>query len=101
MVKTCFLWLSISHPLETQGHIPENDNELLQYMSIYNSNKYYYSIIFLNFLTILIVCILTVLLDIYIITAISVFFFVEYVPKNDRKRQKCVGGLPHVVYHCV
>jgi len=34
MVKTRFLWLSLSHPLETQGHIPENDNELLQYMFI-------------------------------------------------------------------
>jgi hypothetical protein len=31
---------------------------------------------------------------------ISVFFFVEYLPEDDRKRPKNVGGLPHVVYHC-
>jgi hypothetical protein len=99
MVKTRFVWFSISHPLETQGHIPENDNELLQYTFICNSNNDYYNIIFLNFLTILILFILTVLLDVYIVTATSIFFFVEYLPKNDRKRPNHVGRLPHVVYH--
>lgn len=39
MIETCVLWLSMSHPLETQGHIPENDNELRQYMFICNSNS--------------------------------------------------------------
>jgi len=41
LVKACFLWLSVSHPLVTQGHIPDNDNELFQYLFIFNSNSAY------------------------------------------------------------
>jgi hypothetical protein len=33
--------------------------------------------------------------------ATNVFFFVECLPEDGRKKPKYVGGLPHIVYHCI
>jgi len=44
--------------------------------------------------------ILTVLLNIYFITNLyCIFFFLEFLPEDGRRRPIHVGGLPHVVYH--
>jgi hypothetical protein len=53
------------------------------YTVLFNCFEYFYA------------CILTYNYTTMTLIAITVFFFVEYIPEDGQKRPKHVGGLPH------